>query len=152
MIKMKERRLGRSLPIDPGARGFWELIGSRMQARRMELGLDVACVAEKLGVSALDYCGYEAGDRQLSASMLEQIADLFGVPLTSFCGDESTAQSEETGEADSEGSPAVFRVATVEQRVESLAAAFRKLDLEGQQHLLALAGALTHSARKREHD
>jgi hypothetical protein len=41
-----------------------------------------------------------------------------------------------------------YRVATLEERVEFLADSFRKLDLEGQQHLLALAGALSRIGGK----
>jgi hypothetical protein len=36
-------------------------------------------------------------------------------------------------------------VATLEERAEFLAASFRKLDLEGQQHLLAIASALSRT-------
>jgi hypothetical protein len=38
-----------------------------------------------------------------------------------------------------------YRVATLEERAEFLAASFRKLDLEGQQHLLAIASALSRT-------
>jgi hypothetical protein len=44
--------------------------------------------------------------------------------------------------------PRTYRVTTLEQRVNFLAESFKKLDLEGQQQLLALALALCQSNRE----
>jgi len=46
------------------------------------------------------------------------------------------------------GADGVYWVATLEERMSFLADSFCQLDLEGQQHLIAIVGALTRSRGK----
>lgn len=139
------KRVVDDLPHHP-CRPIWLLVGERMRARRMQRGLAVHRVAEALGISRATYVSYESGQTQVSALLLTQLAEFLGVPLVWFFHD--TSLPEEEG-CDGFGvSPPTYRVATFEQRVDVLADSFRRLDLEGQQHLLAIADALCKSNAK----
>lgn len=132
----------------PLGHAFWTLVGRWLRTRRMLLGLELEYVARTLEIAPSLYQDYEAGRAQIPAPLLARIADTLGVPLTFFCPDvEQDAEivsTEERGE-----SLGAFRVATTEERAQALAERFRTLDLEGQQHLLAIATALSRSTRDR---
>jgi transcriptional regulator with XRE-family HTH domain len=110
------------------------------------MGLSAARLAYRAGVSVRTYEGYENGD-PIPATLLAQIAELLDTPLVWFFdgvgGDEAEPRSTARGPE-----PAVYRVATIEQRIEALADAFRQLDFEGQQHLLAISKALCQSSAR----
>jgi transcriptional regulator with XRE-family HTH domain len=127
----------------PDGSTVWKLVGRRLHARRTELGLAVDLVADEINTAPTVYESYEAGDAQTPAELLAEMARLFGVPVLWFFQD-VVSQAEIAGdrEADLEG-PHVYRIATVEQRLHFLTESFCKLDLEGQQYLLAIVGALT---------
>lgn len=132
------------LEADPCGSAIWIVVGRRLRHRRTQLGFDIDHVATNAGISPSVYEGYELGVHQTPVLLLAQIADLFGVPVVWFFEDvgfdaEAVARSD---------SPAVYTVATVEQRIQALADSFRKLDLEGQQHLLAISGALSGTSGK----
>ena len=121
-------------------RPIWLQVGQRMRARRMQRGHAVHRVAEALGISRASYVRYESGETQVPALLLIQVAELLGVPVVWFFHD--TSLPDEEGGDGCGVSPSTYRVATLEQRVGVLADSFRELDLEGQQHLLAIADAL----------
>jgi transcriptional regulator with XRE-family HTH domain len=127
---------------DAGACGgpLWAAVGRRLHRRRIELGFSADRVAEWTGVPAESYEGFENG-APIPASLLAQVADLFETPVVWFFHGVADEEEPET-ETGSDAEPAVYRVATVEHRVQALAESFRKLDLEGQQHLLAISKAL----------
>jgi transcriptional regulator with XRE-family HTH domain len=116
------------------------LIGQRIRARRVQCGHPVRQLAEELGVSQAAYARYESGESQLPALLLCQLSKLLDVPVIWFFQD-AYPPEEGVGSAD-QAAPATYRVATLEQRVGALVDSFRKLDLEGQQYLLAIADAL----------
>jgi transcriptional regulator with XRE-family HTH domain len=138
-------RLERCAPTETGGT-LWVHIGRRLQTRRTELGLSVDDVARQLGIAPRVYEALEEGLERAAASLLGRIAELFRVRVFWFFqdvefGDESASEAV--------GSPhGAYRVATLEERVEFLADSFRKLDLEGQQHLLAVANALSRTGGK----
>jgi transcriptional regulator with XRE-family HTH domain len=147
---MIKRNLAR--PREGGAESgvggaVWTAVGRRLQQRRGELGFSVARVAQWAAIPAESYEAYERG-AAIPAALLAQIAELFEVPLVWFfervrVDEPEEAEAGEDFEKDAE--PAVYRVATVEHRIQALADSFRKLDFEGQQHLLAISQALTRS-------
>jgi transcriptional regulator with XRE-family HTH domain len=123
----------------------WVAVGRRLQRRRTELGLSTTKVAYWAGIPPESYEAYEKGIA-IPASLLAQIGDLFEVPLVWFfqgVGDDGPDETEAAQDADHDAEPAVYRVATVEHRIQALADSFRKLDFEGQQHLLAISKALS---------
>jgi len=142
------RRLDHSFAAGFPSRALWAVIGRRLRARRTQLGMDVDRIAEELDIAPAAYADYESGSDPMPALLLGQIADLLGVPLVWFFQDVTFDAQVEDEAAAGNDPPRIFVVATVEQRVQSLAESFRKLDLEGQQHLLAIAGALSQSNRK----
>src|SRR5262245_35152556 len=125
---------------------IWLLVGKRIRARRLQRGHPVRHLAEELGVSLAAYVRCESGVAPLPAVQLSQLSKLLGVPIIWFFQDASPA--EESGSCTDHDSPAAYRVATLEQRIGALADSFRKLDLEGQQHLLAIADALCRTDGK----
>jgi transcriptional regulator with XRE-family HTH domain len=137
---MKGRLVRRASVQDLGKK-LWLHIGSRLRSRRTRRGLTMNGVAQELGIELRVYEAYEAGAEQPPAHVLTQIAELFEVPVFWFFQDvafEAAAiQSSPKG---------TYRVATLEERMHFLTDSFRKLDLEGQQHLLAIAGALAQSS------
>jgi transcriptional regulator with XRE-family HTH domain len=139
-------RLERCAPTETDGGTLWVHIGRRLQSRRTELGLSVNDVARQLGIAPRVYQALEDGVERAPASLLGQIAELFRVRVFWFFQDVAFGD-----ESASEALPlphGAYRVATLEDRVEFLADSFRKLDLEGQQHLLALASALSRTGGK----
>lgn len=118
----------------------WSAVGRRLRQKRTELGFSIERVAQWAAVATTTYEGYENG-APIPASLLAQLAELYETPLVWFfegvgeddADDPEPAQSEE---------PVVYTVATLEHRIQALADSFRKLDFEGQQHLLALSRAM----------
>jgi transcriptional regulator with XRE-family HTH domain len=146
---MNKRSVLSAQPEKVGARvggAVWGAVGQRLQRKRVEMGLSATRVAHRAGVPVRTYEGYENGT-PIPAALLAEVAELLETPLVWFFegvgGDEAEARSVARG-----AEPAVFRVATVEQRIEALADAFRQLDFEGQQHLLAISKALCQSSAR----
>jgi transcriptional regulator with XRE-family HTH domain len=140
------KQLRQSLAIGSPGRPVWQAVGRRVRDRRARLGIDAKRVALELSISPSTYEKYEAGSKQIPAFQLGQIAALLDVPVTWFF--EDVEFGTEDGEAaPPRDAPLVFRVATQEHRVRVLADTFRNLDWEGQQHLLAIAEALSQPPR-----
>ena len=128
---------------------IWVLVGNRLRARRSDLGLATESVAKALGVEPNVYERYEAGSEQAPALLLAEMAQLFGVPLVWLFQDATPFDAYEEAQSSAiPGSAPVYRIATLEERVEFMVDWFRKLDFEGQQHLLAIAAALSEGNRK----
>jgi len=127
--------------MDMGNGAVWLGVGRQLRRRRHELGFDSDHVARCAGVSADEYERYEAG-APIAAALLTQLADLFDVPVVWFFQEVAHEEPDDRDEADG---PAVYTVATTEHRAQALVDCFRRLDLEGQQHLLAISMALTRA-------
>jgi transcriptional regulator with XRE-family HTH domain len=121
----------------------WAGVGSQLRRRRTELGLGSDDVARCVGIPEVSYEGYETG-AAIPASVLTQIADLFDIPVIWFFQGIGHDEPKTRGDAGA-ASSSVYTVATEEYRVQALADSFRKLDLEGQQHLLAISMALSNA-------
>ena len=141
MIKHLRQRLA----IGSCSRQVWVSVGRQLRARRAHLGIDVKRVALALAISPSIYENYEAGNKQIPALQLDQVAELFGVHVAWFFRDIDFDTDDGSEIATPAGALGVFRVATEEHRLGVLADAFRSLDWEGQQHLLAIAGALSQA-------
>jgi transcriptional regulator with XRE-family HTH domain len=141
-------RLDRRAPAEPHGGTLWVSIGRRLQTRRAELGLTVNDVARALAIAPRTYRAFEEGMERVPASLLGQIAELFQARVFFFFQDIDFG---EASASDVAAAPCgAYRVATLEERVEFLGDCFRKLDFEGQQHLLALASALSGTEGKGE--
>ena len=127
-------------------RAIWPPVGQRIRARRLQCRHSVHRVAKELGISPDLYLSYELGETQVPALLLTQLAEFLSVPVIWFLQDGSLPERE--GGHVCRVSPPTYRVATFEQRVDVLAGSFRKLDVEGQQHLLAVAAALCRTNAK----
>jgi hypothetical protein len=114
----------------------------------MQLGYSVDHVAQWAGIPAEAYESYEKG-APVPAALLAQVADLFARPLVWFFQGVGQDAAQKVDDAEEEAGPVVYRVATVEHRVAALVESFRKLDFEGQQHLLAISKALSHGGATR---
>jgi transcriptional regulator with XRE-family HTH domain len=141
--------LVRIVEAAPRGNEIWMVIGRRLRLRRAELGLRVDEVADELGISPALYQRYETGTTHTPASLLGQIAHLFDVPVPWFFQDVGfEGPDEDLSEDDVDDGDAplgVLTVATEDDRVRALSDCFRQLDLEGQQHLLAVAAALARA-------
>jgi transcriptional regulator with XRE-family HTH domain len=127
-------------------RSIWVLVGDRLRARRARLGLTIESVAAQLGVEPGTYERYEDGIDQAPALLLTEVAEKLGVPVLWFFQDVISQDVPEPAGAPAVGGSApAYHVATVEDRVQAMADRFRKLDFEGQQHLLTIASALARS-------
>jgi transcriptional regulator with XRE-family HTH domain len=134
----------------PGAdasRAVWSGVSRQLSRRRIEEGFSVDGIARCIGLSPELWEEYEAG-APIPASVLAQIAELLDTPVVWFFQDvvqEEDVPEEFAGRGDAV-EPAVYTVATVEHRAQALVDCFRKLDLEGQQHLLAISMALSRAS------
>jgi transcriptional regulator with XRE-family HTH domain len=126
---------------DTHGRPVWKRVGRRLLARRIELGLSIDQLADELVIAPSAYESYEQGAAQAPALLLAQIANLFAVPVHWFFLD--ALAHWEVDDAAPDDVPRSYRVATTEQRTRFLAEAFCRLDLEGQQLLLAIVAALS---------
>lgn len=134
------RRVVRGFPTTVGGCSIWVLVGGRLRALRTQLGLTIEDIAERLQIEASAYERYEAGSERIPAQLLTEAAEIFGVPVLGFFPDVIDGPG---GRAPSESAnQPVYRVATTDERAQFMADWFRKLDLEDQQHLLAIAAAL----------
>jgi transcriptional regulator with XRE-family HTH domain len=134
-------RFARSAQSERGSTCFAQ-IGNRLRARRTHLRLSISTVARDLGIRADQYLLYETGAKLAPELLLTRIAEYFGVPALWFSPklELKTADTQEP-------IPRLrgrYRVATAEHRANYLIDIFCKLDLERQQQLLAVAGALAH--------
>jgi CheY-like chemotaxis protein/plasmid maintenance system antidote protein VapI len=59
-------------------------VGKRLREKRQKLGMTLAYVAERLGVSHQQIQKYEQAQSRISAGMLYQIGQLYGVPSQYF--------------------------------------------------------------------
>jgi transcriptional regulator with XRE-family HTH domain len=135
-----------SVPVEHIGCALWRRIGERIRALRIQQGFTNTKLAEELGVDWRAYDAYEAGEEQAPARVLIQIAELLEVSVLWFFQDITFEEESAPTAASRPGG--VFRVATPEDRMRFLAESFRKLDHEGQQHLIAIAGALTQTSAK----
>jgi len=133
-------------PVEHVDYTLWRRVGERIRLRRLHLGFSDERLAGELGIDPSAYDAYEAGGELAPARTLSQIAELLGVSVLWFFQD--ITFQEETTETAASVPAGVYRVATLEDRMRFLSDAFRELDLEGQQHLIAIAGALTQTSRK----
>jgi transcriptional regulator with XRE-family HTH domain len=104
-------------------------IGGRIRARRRELGLTQAQLAERLGVSFQQVQKYERGDNRVAASTLAAAAAALGVTVAWLVGEDAAAAH------DSE----VFKVLAAPGAMDLLEAYRDIHDPRLRQALLALA-------------
>ena len=139
VVKPNQQRAGAAAGSDLGS-AVWGTVGRRLQRRRAQLGYGVDHVAQWAAIPAEIYASYEKG-APIPAALLAQFADLFGIPLVWFFQGVGQEDAQDDDAEESAG-PVVYRVATIEHRIAALVESFRKLDFEGQQHLLTLSRAL----------
>jgi transcriptional regulator with XRE-family HTH domain len=126
---------------DGGSDTVWRAVGRQLALRRAELGLSAERVADGAGISAADYIDCENGV-PIPAFLLGELAELLDCSVTWFF-EGLVDRPAGDGEGAADAGAATYKVATVEHRIQALTDSFRKLDFEGQQHLLALSRALT---------
>lgn len=68
-------------------------IGSLIREMRKAAGMSQSRLASKIGISYQQVQKYEKGTSKLSVPRLQQIAQIFGVPVTTFIGDELSASA-----------------------------------------------------------
>jgi transcriptional regulator with XRE-family HTH domain len=140
------KRIVEAGPAAQCGRSIWVLVGDRLRARRARMGLTIESVAAQLGVEPGTYERYEDGMDQAPALLLTEVAEKLDVPVLWFFQDviAQDVPAKVSAPVHTDQAP-VYRVATVEDRVQAMADRFRKLDFEGQQHLLSIASALARS-------
>jgi len=151
VARPRQQRATAAVGSDVGS-AVWMTVGRRLQRRRTGRGYSVDRVAHWAAIPAETYESYERGE-PIPAALLAQIADLFEVPLVWFfqgIGEDDSHDDGTDREDDGErkAGPAIYQVATIEHRIAALVESFRKLDFEGQQHLLAISRELSRAARE----
>jgi transcriptional regulator with XRE-family HTH domain len=144
------KRAATGAKADALGRDVWSTIGRRLALRRAEVGFGADRVAAGVGITVEEYRGYESG-APIPAFLLGEIADLLDRSVTWFF--EGVApQGAPEGEGVPNAQPVTYKVATVEHRIQALTESFRKLDFEGQQHLLAISRALSRANASPAHE
>jgi transcriptional regulator with XRE-family HTH domain len=75
-------------------------VGRRIRARRLACGLSQNQLGEKLGVKFQQIQKYEKGVNAVSSDRLEQISDIFQVPITFFYGSDGLVKTGQTSIAE----------------------------------------------------
>lgn len=70
-------------------------LGARLKARRLFLGLTQVRLGQKIGVTFQQIQKYEKGMSQLSATRLQQIANVLRVPTSYFLGEGKDQRADE---------------------------------------------------------
>jgi transcriptional regulator with XRE-family HTH domain len=120
----------------------WVHVGKRLRARRKHLGLTIESMARELEIEADQYLAYEAGAKLAPPLLLFLLAQRLGVPAGWFL--QNFAAKTANGKLPTSRQKGLYRVATVDDRINYLINSFCRLDLERQQQLLAVAGVLAH--------
>ena len=141
VMKGEETRSGNGSA--PSADDVWRAVGLRLAGRRLELGYSADEVAAAVGIEATEYAPYEQG-APIPAFLLGDLARLLGCSVAWFF--DGLAQPASDAGEQPDGDAATYKVATVEHRIQVLTDSFRKLDFEGQQHLLAISRALCRAS------
>jgi transcriptional regulator with XRE-family HTH domain len=122
-------------------------LGCRIRARRLECGLSQTQLGKRIGVSFQQVQKYEQGANAVSSGRLEQISDLFEVPITFFYDSNGVKRTGQAGVTET----ALFDLL---QRRDTLrvAKAFNRLPNRLQRGLVRLiekiAGVKTVSRKK----
>ena len=151
VARPRQQRAAAAVGSDVGS-AVWMTVGRRLQRRRTGRGYSVDRVAHWAAISVETYASYEKGE-PIPAALLAQIADLFEVPLVWFFqgigeDDSHGDRTDQEDDGERKAGPAIYQVATTEHRIAALVESFRKLDFEGQQHLLAISRELSRAARE----
>jgi transcriptional regulator with XRE-family HTH domain len=132
--------LDRMSPKDPNE--IDQLVGSRVQQRRMLIDLSQEHLAKALGITVPQLQKYEKGVNRISASRLHKLAGVLDVPIGYFFEAHTGAGPSKTGPGEAEEpvepDPSVF----ADRETIALAMAFSRITRPEARHaLLALARA-----------
>jgi|RhiMetdeSRZDD1v2_1073273.scaffolds.fasta_scaffold1339508_2 transcriptional regulator with XRE-family HTH domain len=130
----------RSPQVGAVDQGPWFPMGQRLRNRRIQLGFRKGALAAHLGVSVPQFEEMEAGSIEMSPVLLGRLAELLKVPVLYFFEDILPGNN---GAHPERPEPAPV---SDEERMESLVSAFRALDRDKQQCLLAFARVLARDA------
>ncbi|MEA2879880.1 MAG: hypothetical protein QOF14_5076 [Hyphomicrobiales bacterium] len=87
-------------------------IGARIRARRLARKMTQIALADALGITFQQLQKYETGKNRVSAGRLQQLAEVFGVPVNALFGSPSQRQTKRTenlGFLDSAGAMRLVR-------------------------------------------
>jgi transcriptional regulator with XRE-family HTH domain len=73
-------------------------VGAKLRMRRMMLGMTQTDLADALGLTFQQVQKYEKGTNRVSASRLQQIANVLKVPVAFFFGDAPAATGKPSGD------------------------------------------------------
>jgi transcriptional regulator with XRE-family HTH domain len=73
-----------------------KIVGRRMRARRLQLGLSQKALGDALGISYQQVQKYENGVSRIGAGRLQQLAEILNVPVSVFFDERLGAQEGET--------------------------------------------------------
>lgn len=74
-------------------KAYFKALGARITAKRNELGLTQAQVAEALGVAQQTYACYEVGNRRIQVSLLQALARALMIETDVLLGETAKARA-----------------------------------------------------------
>lgn len=101
-------------------------VGSRVRMRRMLVGVSQVKLGEALGLTFQQVQKYEKGSNRISASRLQQIANMLGVQVSFFFDGAPTSEDPNLGFADAVATTAVYEFLATSEGVH-LAKAFAQI-------------------------
>ena len=79
------RKTGFNHRISPNGRNPIHIrVGGSVRTLREMLGISVGHLSDELGIGVQELKKYESGDARISATRIQEISKLFGVPLSYF--------------------------------------------------------------------
>jgi len=102
-------------------------VGSRVRMRRMLVGVSQVKLGKALGLTFQQVQKYEQGSNRISASRLQQIANMLGVQVSFFFDGAPTSEVPDPGFADAVATTAVYEFLATSEGVH-LAKAFAQIE------------------------
>lgn len=103
-------------------------VGSRVKARRQELGVSQEKLGNALGVTFQQIQKYEKGTNRISASRLQQIGSVLGVPAAFFFEGLQELTAEMSGFAETPAVPYAADVVSTDEGLQLIRAFMRIQD------------------------
>ncbi|AMJ62453.1 helix-turn-helix domain-containing protein [Bosea sp. PAMC 26642] len=128
--------------MKPGPDPIDRHVGGRVRMHRMLAGFSQVKLADALGITFQQIKKYEKGSNRISASRLQQIANMVGVPVSFFFEDASTGQNQPPALSDAASTDPLTDFLATSEGVQLTKAFVRVKSASARRRIIELAEAV----------